>query len=80
MPGGARSSPASLQGGALPEPPLGRVVTEMFAEATGNGRVHRRTLGEADETNKTLRCTGCGTNNLPTEWYCEKCGAELSAF
>jgi len=80
MPGGARPSPASLPGGPLPEPPLGRVVTEMFAEATGDGRVHRKTLGDADETAKTLRCTGCGTNNLPTEWYCEKCGAELSAF
>jgi hypothetical protein len=70
MPGGAHPSPASL----------GRVVTEMFAEDTGDGRVHRKTLGDADETAKTLRCTGCGTNNLPTEWYCEKCGAELSAF
>ena len=35
----------------------------------------------ADEAaRKTLRCTECGTLNLPTEWYCEKCGAELSAF
>ncbi len=29
---------------------------------------------------KTLKCTECGTMNLPTEWYCEKCGAELSTF
>lgn len=28
---------------------------------------------------KSLKCTECGTLNLPTEWYCEKCGAELSA-
>jgi hypothetical protein len=35
---------------------------------------------EADASAKTLRCTECGTYNLPTEWYCEKCGAELSAF
>jgi len=35
---------------------------------------------EADASAKTLRCAECGTNNLPTEWYCEKCGAELSAF
>ena len=80
MPGGARPSPASLPRGPLPEPPLERIVPEMSVEATGNGHVHRTTLGEADETTKTLRCTGCGTNNLPTEWYCEKCGAELSAF
>lgn len=35
---------------------------------------------EAEPSAKTLRCGECGTNNLPTEWYCEKCGAELSAF
>jgi len=29
---------------------------------------------------KTLRCAECGTMNAPTEWYCEKCGAELSTF
>ena len=80
MPGGARPSPASLPGRALPEPPLERIVPEVSAETTGNERVHRKTLGEADETAKTLVCTECGTNNLPTEWYCEKCGAELSAF
>src|SRR5438094_532303 len=28
---------------------------------------------------KTLQCKECGTMNLPTEWYCEQCGAELAA-
>lgn len=32
------------------------------------------------EAQKTLRCTECGTMNLPTEWYCERCGGELAAF
>ena len=32
------------------------------------------------EPQKTLRCTECGTMNLPTEWYCERCGGELAAF
>ncbi|HEY0929522.1 MAG TPA: hypothetical protein VGE27_06345 [Gemmatimonas sp.] len=32
------------------------------------------------EQQKTLRCTECGTMNLPTEWYCERCGGELAAF
>jgi hypothetical protein len=27
-----------------------------------------------------LMCGECGAANLPTEWYCEKCGAELSAL
>ncbi len=34
----------------------------------------------ANEPLKTLRCTECGTMNLPTEWYCERCGGELAAF
>lgn len=29
---------------------------------------------------KSLKCVECGTLNLPTEWYCEKCGAELSTL
>ena len=31
-------------------------------------------------TGKTLKCAECGTPNLPTEWYCESCGAELAAM
>ncbi len=27
---------------------------------------------------RTLRCGECGAMNLALEWYCEKCGAELS--
>lgn len=27
-----------------------------------------------------LTCGECGAKNRPTEWYCEKCGAELAAF
>jgi hypothetical protein len=29
---------------------------------------------------KSLKCRECGTMNLPTEWYCERCGAELAAL
>jgi hypothetical protein len=29
---------------------------------------------------KTLKCAECGTMNLPTEWYCERCGGELAAM
>ena len=27
---------------------------------------------------KSLKCKACGAMNNPTEWYCEKCGAEVS--
>ncbi|MGH7568514.1 MAG: hypothetical protein ACREL9_06030 [Gemmatimonadales bacterium] len=33
-----------------------------------------------DEAPRTLKCKECGTMNLPTEWYCEQCGAELAAL
>jgi outer membrane biosynthesis protein TonB len=29
---------------------------------------------------KTLKCGDCGTLNRPTEWYCERCGAELAGI
>lgn len=29
---------------------------------------------------RTLRCGECGAMNQPLEWYCEKCGAELTAL
>jgi len=36
-------------------------------------------VAEAD-AQRTLKCQECGWMNVPTEWYCEKCGGELSAF
>ena len=33
----------------------------------------------AADRHKTLKCGECGAMNFPTEWYCERCGAELSA-
>ena len=32
------------------------------------------------EQAKTLKCNECGALNYPTEWYCERCGAELAAL
>jgi len=29
---------------------------------------------------KTLKCSECGSLNYATEWYCERCGSELSAL
>jgi hypothetical protein len=37
------------------------------------------TNGEPEPV-RTLKCRECGTMNLPTEWYCESCGAELAAL
>ena len=30
------------------------------------------------EQPKTLKCQECGSMNYPSEWYCERCGAELT--
>ncbi len=32
------------------------------------------------EAVKTLKCAECGAMNYPTEWYCERCGAELASL
>lgn len=36
--------------------------------------------GGAEAPTRTLRCGECGAMNRPLEWYCEKCGAELTAM
>ncbi len=35
---------------------------------------------DAVEQPKTLKCPECGTMNYSSEWYCERCGAELAAI
>ncbi|KPJ98731.1 MAG: hypothetical protein AMS20_16060 [Gemmatimonas sp. SG8_28] len=47
------------------------------AEPAKPRQVARPSKGTAK---KTVKCTDCGTLNLPTEWYCENCGAELTAL
>lgn len=32
----------------------------------------------SDADGKTLKCAECGAMNIPTEWYCERCGSELA--
>lgn len=32
------------------------------------------------ESGKSLKCGECGAMNYPTEWYCERCGAELASL
>ena len=35
---------------------------------------------KSGETAKSLKCAECGAMNYPTEWYCERCGAELASL
>ena len=66
-----------------PRPPAGE-ATPVRAPAVAvvtrrplrRGRGRRGAAGVA----KTLKCGECGTLNRPTEWYCERCGAELAGI
>jgi len=35
---------------------------------------------KSSEAAKSLKCGECGAMNYPTEWYCERCGAELASL
>jgi hypothetical protein len=62
--------------------PIGRRIsnpgmtapTATSAPPTATPSVSKAPAGVA----KTLKCGECGTLNRPTEWYCERCGAELA--
>jgi len=56
----------SVDGGAAP-------ARSQAAGEAAQGDVRR-------DTDKTLKCPECGAMNYATEWYCEKCGGELSTF
>jgi nicotinamide mononucleotide adenylyltransferase len=58
-------------------PPLrSRASVKSDADPRRRSEETRRAAAEG----KALVCKECGAPNLPTEWYCEKCGAELTAF
>jgi len=58
-------------------PPSGRLTPHPAPNAAGMLDKEDR---PSQATVKTLKCGECGTLNRPTEWYCERCGAELAAL
>ena len=54
--------------------------TPMVSSARVTGSVPAFLRDVPAEQAKTLKCQECGTMNYPTEWYCERCGAELAAL
>lgn len=62
---------ADLRPGSGAEKPLA-------ANVASNNPLSLKSTGPADT--KTLKCRECGTMNDPSEWYCERCGAELSSM
>jgi hypothetical protein len=55
------------------------MATPPLASNVGNTPIVLRASGAISQS-KTLKCTECGAMNYPTEWYCERCGAELAAL
>lgn len=51
--------------------------TPLAQHVTSNNPMVLKSEGP---TAKTLKCSECGSMNVPTEWYCERCGAELAAL
>ncbi|HET9426303.1 MAG TPA: hypothetical protein VFO55_13120, partial [Gemmatimonadaceae bacterium] len=58
--------------------PAGEGEKPFAANVASNNPLSLTSSGPSDL--KTLKCRECGTMNDPSEWYCEKCGAELSAM
>lgn len=67
----ARSLRESVEAGTAARP--------LAANVPSNTPIVLRTAPGADQS-KTLKCSECGALNYPTEWYCERCGAELAAL
>jgi hypothetical protein len=51
----------------------------LAANVPANTPIVLRPTGTIEQS-KTLKCNECGAMNYPTEWYCERCGAELAAL
>lgn len=65
-----------LKGVGTPKP--GNTQSPLAANVTESNPIELKSQG-GPERHKTLKCQECGTMNYPTEWYCERCGAELAA-
>jgi hypothetical protein len=60
------------------EPKTGGARAGLAANVSGNNPIILR--DKSNEAAKTLKCGECGAVNYPTEWYCERCGAELASL
>ncbi|HYK10729.1 MAG TPA: hypothetical protein VEV39_08015 [Gemmatimonadales bacterium] len=76
---GAQYQP--VEPGEPPAPPAPPSPPPMATRAPRITQESDPVIAESgEEPVKTLKCKDCGTMNLPTEWYCENCGAELAAL
>ncbi|HMI57442.1 MAG TPA: hypothetical protein VK511_05300 [Gemmatimonadaceae bacterium] len=64
----------------MPDAPAPPRAEPRFPQAGTRESVPSYLKESPPEQVKTLKCQECGTLNYPTEWYCERCGAELAAL
>jgi hypothetical protein len=77
----AEPPPAAAPPPPAPPAPAAPVITtaDPFASKS-QPAIDPKSRGSTPNVPKTLKCAECGTLNRPTEWYCERCGAELAAL
>jgi len=82
-PTGVKPVPTAKE--SLVEPPqsditLGSKVKgdKPLAANVPSGDIQLKAKNSFQANKKTLKCKECGTLNSPSEWYCERCGAELA--
>ncbi|HEY8793507.1 MAG TPA: hypothetical protein VIM15_01070 [Gemmatimonadaceae bacterium] len=78
----SHAPPAAASGLPLimPDAPAPARVEPRFSQPGSRDSVPSYLKESPPEQVKTLKCQECGTLNYPTEWYCERCGAELAAL
>lgn len=64
---------------APPEPPAPKAPAAKAKAEKAKPAAGKPAGGGDGAGAKTLKCRECGAMNAPAEWYCERCGAELSA-
>ena len=62
-----------------PSPPPARAPADEASPEFRDPERMKNALPRVSRSIKSLKCSECGTLNLATEWYCERCGAELAA-
>jgi len=76
-----QSEPDRLDGIEQPDRREALAIDSLGDQAEGdaNSPIMLRPAGTIEQA-KTLKCNECGAMNYPTEWYCERCGAELATL
>ena len=72
-----KSKKSARPAGAKFKPAAGRAKAGSQDQAQ-QGASRKNSPSQNMTVKKSLKCAECGTLNIPTEWYCENCGAELA--